>query len=285
MNINLSNYEKSVLWLRSQPEYSELVKLCYLDEDNFTAAKRFASSAEFSEIIKLVKLKKSNRKLEVLDLGCGNGIASYAFASLGHNVFSVDPDPSKDVGIGATEKLVSKVAIGSISVFQGFAESLPFANSTFDVVYARQALHHFNDLSKGLSECSRVLKSRGLLLATREHVVSDDKQLKEFLENHILHRVHGGENAYSLDNYTAAIQKTNLKILRCIAPFDNVINHFPTSDLEIKSWLLNSIQKKFGETAASILVHFPVFELLYRNRLSSSCNFPGRLYSFLCIKK
>jgi ubiquinone/menaquinone biosynthesis C-methylase UbiE len=279
------SYEESVRWMRSQPEHSELVKLCYLDEDNLAAAKHFAASEEFTEITKLLRLSGATKKLKILDLGCGNGIASYAFASLGHHVSAVDPDTSEDVGLGATAKLASLLSNGSIVTFRAFAESLPFPDSTFDIVYARQALHHFSDLQGGLAECSRVLKPQGLLLATREHVVNDKKQLKAFLESHILHKLHGGENAYPLKHYISALEQSGFRVLQCLAPFDTVINHFPTSNAQLKNALFLALEKRLGKVTASFLTKFSASENLYRYCLSCSYDSPGRLYSFFCIKK
>lgn len=277
-------YEESVRWMRTQPEHSELVKLCYFDEDSLVAAKRFSISEEFCEVIKLLGLNKSSQKLKVLDIGCGNGIASYAFASVGHDVSAIDPDISEDVGLGATEKLASLVSNGSITTFQSFAESLPFSDSTFDIIYARQALHHFSDLQKGLTECSRVLKSKGLLLATREHVVNNEQQLNTFLESHLLHKLHGGEHAYSLEDYISALEKAGFRVNKCFGPFDTAINHFPTSNAQVRGWLLQALEKKLGKLNAALLIKFSFLENLYRYRLSHSCTFPGRLYSFLAQK-
>ena len=278
-------YEESVNWMREQPEHFEMVKLCYLDEDSLAAAKRFSNSEEFSEVIKLLKLNGSNKKLKILDVGCGNGIASYAFASLGHDVYAVDPDSSKGVGLGAIPRLASEIRNGSISAFQAFAESLPFTDSTFDVVYARQALHHFIDLHQGLAECSRVLRPKGLLFATRDHVVNDEQQLKIFLENHILHKMHGGENAYSLGNYTLALKQSGFKVLQALAPFDTVINHFPVANSEVEEWLFQAVKRKLGEGVASFFITIPFITSFWRQRLSHSCNSPGRLYSFLCLNE
>ncbi|MEQ8972132.1 MAG: class I SAM-dependent methyltransferase [Coleofasciculus sp. C1-SOL-03] len=280
--MSIYTYEESVKWMREQSEHSELVKLCYLDEDNWVAANRFSSSEEFSEIVKLLRL---HTKLKILDLGCGNGIASYAFASLGHDVSAVDPDLSEDVGLEATARLASNVSNGSITTFHAVAESLPFPDSTFDVVYARQALHHFSDLHKGLAECSRVLKPQACFLATREHVVNDEQQLKVFLESHLLHKLHGGENAYPLNDYISALKQSGLRVIQCLAPFDTVINHFPISNMQVKQWLFQVIEKKLGQAAASVLAKFYPVESLYRYRLSRSCDSPGRLYSFFCIKE
>lgn len=277
-------YEESVRWMRCQPELSQLVKLCYLDQDNLAAAERFVLSEEFVEVVKILKIKESPIKLRILDLGCGNGIASYAFASLGHEIYAVDPDISNDVGLGATKKLAAVVNNGSIVTYQAFAEALPFENATFDIVYARQALHHFTDLGKGLFECSRVLKPKGLLLATREHVVSNNEQLKTFLDEHLLHKLHEGENAYPLKDYLSAIEQSGIKLLNSFAPFDTVINHFPMSNLELKNSLFERLARKIGSFPAKNISDIPFVEKIYRYYLSQNCDYPGRAYSFLGSK-
>ncbi|MDL5056966.1 class I SAM-dependent methyltransferase [Geitlerinema calcuttense] len=279
-----STYEESVMWLRSQPQYSEFVRSCYLDQDNLLAARRFLSSEEFSEIIKILGLVKPGRHLKILDLGCGNGIASYAFSTFNHAVYAVDPDPSREVGLEATRRLSNSSNNGLILTFNASAESLPFSDNFFDIVYERQALHHFSDLNKGLTEVSRVLKPGGFLLATREHVVNDEQQLRDFLQNHLLHQMHGGENAYRLDEYLLAFRKANLKISRYWGCFDTVINHYPTSNLDIRSWFIQALENKFGKIGASYIAKVPLLETLYRRALSQSNQSPGRLYSFLCVK-
>ena len=285
MNNNLLSYEASVNWLRSQPQHSKLVEFCYLDKDNLAAANRFASSEEFAKITKLLHMDNSQKQLKILDLGCGNGIAAYSFASLGHEVHAIDPDLSEDVGLGATKKLAQVVKNGSILTHQAFAEALPFEDASFDVVYARQSLHHFTDLHKGLSECSRILKPKGLLLATREHVVSNNEQLKTFLDEHLLHKLHEGENAYPLEDYLLAIEQSGIKILKLLAPFDTVINHFPLSNTDLKNSLVEGLTKKVGTLPTKLISKLPFIDNIYRYYLSKNCNYPGRLYSFLGSKQ
>ena len=84
------SYEQSVHWLRSQPQYEALVGNAYLDADVLAASERFASSEEFAETHRILGLDGSN-PMRILDLGAGNGIATYAFAKQGHRVTAVEP--------------------------------------------------------------------------------------------------------------------------------------------------------------------------------------------------
>lgn len=281
----MMSYEESVHWLRSKPELAETVKACYLDADNKVAAERFTQSEEFAELVRLLHLKPGDgSSLDILDLGCGNGIVSYAFASLGHHVSSVDPDRSNDVGLDATERLRQTLPDPDlIKPAEGVAESLPYPDGSFDVIYTRQAVHHFRDLTRAFSECFRVLKPNGVLLATREHVVDNPEQLAVFLQEHALHHLHGGENAHPLDTYLGAIKGCGLRVEKIIAPFDNVINHFPSSNAEIRRMASTAFSKRVGATLGGLIASLPLVETLYR-RLLSGRRGPGRLYSFLARK-
>jgi ubiquinone/menaquinone biosynthesis C-methylase UbiE len=270
--------------MRGQAEHTELVKLCYLDQDNLEAAKRFMASEEFQEVSKLLQLRDRTTPAKVLDLGCGNGIASYAFASLNCEVTAVDPDTSDDVGLMAADRLRAHISSGSITTIQATAESLPFPDNTFDVIYERQALHHFSDLVQGLTECARVLKPGGLFLATREHIVNDAKQLEEFFAGHILHQKHGGENAYPVAHYTNSLKQAGFTVVRQLAPMDNVINHFPASNADVNQSMRHWFASKLGNTLGGTIAEMPFAERAYRGFRSMRDQSPGRLYSFLCTK-
>ena len=91
----------------------------------------------------------------ILDVGAGKGrVADQVMkASGGAEVYAVEPN-AKRVDSMKREFPAVKSSLGS-------AESLPFADSYFDKVYATMALHHFSDLDKALREVARVLKPGG----------------------------------------------------------------------------------------------------------------------------
>ena len=282
--MNSASVEAAVKRLRTIPDQADLVRDAYLDEDNVAAAVRFAAGEEFSEVLSLLtsNIGKSS-PWDVLDIGAGNGIASYAFAKANHRVLALEPDSSSDIGAGAIRRLAGSTNL-KIKVLDGFAENVPLDDNSVDLVYVRQALHHTTDLSQALREFYRVLRYGGCLLATREHVVDDDMQLREFLSSHPLHKWSGGENAFPLDRYVGAITAAGLELKLVLKPFDSAINYFPRTTAEIDEQRIRNMQRRLGKYFGNIVASNLWCKNWYTERLSQRATNPGRLYSFLARK-
>lgn len=110
---------------------------------------------DLATAILLLDCKPGDR---VLDLGAGSGFSSEMLARLGYTVVAVDPDhtamrnnlrrPSFDAG---------RIQ-GRVTVADGVAERLPFADASFDGALAMNVLHHVPDLPLATRELARVLK-------------------------------------------------------------------------------------------------------------------------------
>jgi SAM-dependent methyltransferase len=91
----------------------------------------------------------------VLDVGCGQGELMQVYADAGCEVTGVEIDP----------QLVAAHRAGGRSVELGTAESLPFADGSFDRVVCSVVLP-YTDERRAVAEWARVLRPRGLALAT-----------------------------------------------------------------------------------------------------------------------
>ncbi len=272
--------EEAIYHVRSNPQYSDLVRDSYLGEDLHEAATRFSASAEFAEVLRL--LNREPGDCMVLDLGAGNGIASWAFAQRGfRQVYALEPSCSTEVGRGAIARLCSGLAVETISAW---AEHIPLPNESVDFVYVRQVLHHTTDLRAAIRECARILKPGGILLATREHVCDNQRQLENFLRGHAIHQLAGGENAFPLNSYTGAIQDADLQLVLVLGTWDSVINAFPavrTPD-ELTRYHQIALEQKLGLTGR-LLSFVPPVKALAWARIKRAK--PGRPYSFLAVKR
>jgi SAM-dependent methyltransferase len=272
--------DNAVRHLRSQPQYADLVRDAYLDADVEDSARRFAASGEFAEVVRL--LGPRLRGSTVVDLGAGTGIAALAFARAGAaRVIAVEPDPRDEVGRGAIARLRGGAPI---EIVAAYAERLPLADASTDVVYARPVLHPTRDLPGALAECARVLKPGGLFLGCREHVVDDDAQLRHFLAQHPMHQLAGGENAYSLPAYLGAVASAGLVLEVALEPWASVINAFPLvrDQAALRAYPRARLRARLGLLGAAV-ASVPGVAALYRRRLNRPV--PGRMYSFLARKR
>ena len=108
----------------------------------------------------------------ILDLGCGTGRFTGPLAErFGGTVVGADPSP--EMLATAAE---STGPLG-IPLIRASAEALPFAEGSFDIVFASMVYHHFTDRAAALGEARRVLISGGRLLvrqASRESLAQQE---------------------------------------------------------------------------------------------------------------
>jgi SAM-dependent methyltransferase len=263
------SWEQAVVQLRNDPTQMELVRACFYDDPLAAAAKRYVESSEWRALRKLIPPNKG----KALDLGAGRGIVAHALSKEGWDVTAVEPDPSNIVGAGAIRLLAASAGL-KIHVVEACGEELPYSENTFELVHCRAVLHHALDLTKLCNEVSRVLAPGGVFIATREPVLSQESDLAIFLQEHPLHRLFGGENAYLLPVYVNAIVRAGLRIERTLNPFESDINLFPRTTADIKM----GIAKRLGIADCR---YIPDWLLSLRGRWS---NAPGRLFTFLARK-
>lgn len=260
----LATWEDAVKWLKTQPNSEALVKACFYDDPLPTAAERYYKCTEWDA------LRAYTPKVgRVLDIGSGRGISAYAFAKDGWQVDALEPDSSDLVGAGAIRKLAEQSQL-NIKVEQTWGEQLPYADSSFDLVYGRQVLHHAKDLKQLCKEAARVLKPNGIFIFTREHVISKQEDLNSFLQTHPLHKLYGGENAYLLQDYKNAILESGIKLNVVLNPMQSNINLYPESIQDVKQRLASRLKLPSSLIPDFILSMYGIMS-----------NAPGRLYSFI----
>jgi SAM-dependent methyltransferase len=263
-------WEEAVLWLKSQPQQDELVKMCFYDDPLLAAAERFHSSTEWQAVQELIGPTRG----KALDIGAGRGISAFALANDGWTTVALEPDASQLVGAGAIRRLAAEADV-RIDVVETWGEALPFESAMFDLVYVRQVLHHARDLPQLCSEIGRVLKPGGMIIAGREHILSRRQDLGKFLRCHPLHSLYGGENAYLLEEYLNALEAAGIKLAKVLNPLESNINLYPQTLDSVKT----RIARKF-RLPSPVLI--PDALLSLRGRLM---NEPGRLYTFFGHKR
>ena len=97
-------------------------------------------------------------RVRLLDLGCGGGILTEEFASMGCQVTGIDISP-RSIAVAQAHAARSGL---SIDYRVGSGTSLTFEDSTFDAVSCCDVLEHIQDWKQVIAEAARVLVPGGL---------------------------------------------------------------------------------------------------------------------------
>jgi ubiquinone/menaquinone biosynthesis C-methylase UbiE len=97
----------------------------------------------------------------ILDLGCGTGTLIQRLLHSAPEIEIVGIDPSAEMLNVARQKLPK-----SVELRVGSADSIPFANESFDLIISTNAFHYFRNPSQAIQEAKRVLKPNGHLVIT-----------------------------------------------------------------------------------------------------------------------
>ena len=136
-------------------------------------AATFAESAvlgapeQIQPVLQAVDIHPHDR---VLDVGCGTGFLLVGAAERAAQVVGFDATPAM---LNEARKRVEAAGLANVTLREGNAEAMPFADERFDVVLCRLMLHHLADPQRVLCEIHRVLKPGGRL-ALCDIIAADD---------------------------------------------------------------------------------------------------------------
>jgi ArsR family transcriptional regulator len=100
-------------------------------------------------------------KIDIVDLGAGEGVLAHLLAPRAKHVYCVDNSP-KMVEIGS--EIAKTHALENITYKLGDIEKVPLKSECADLVYLSQALHHAQHPIKAIKEAYRLLRPGGQLV-------------------------------------------------------------------------------------------------------------------------
>ena len=119
------------------------------------------------------------REKDVLEIGCGTGVHAKLLAAAGTRVAAVDLTPT---AVELTRRRL-ELAHLTADVREADAESLPFADASFDFVWSWGVIHHSESTDQVIAEIARVLRPGGRLALMVYH-----RNSITFWIDYVLHR-------------------------------------------------------------------------------------------------
>ena len=143
--------------------------------ERYVNAAQLGGTDEPRALVEMARVAPTDR---VLDIATGGGHTALAFAP--HAAAVCAHELALGMLNAARIYLDSKGA--PASYVAGDAESLPFADSSFDIVSCRIAQHHFPDVFRFMQECARVLRPGGRLVQ-QDQVAPDEDRAGRYLDS------------------------------------------------------------------------------------------------------
>ena len=159
-----------------------------------------AVHAQGEDLDMLAAVVRERPNARVLDLGSGSGHVTFHAAPHAREVVAYDL--SSDM-LAVVARAAQERGFANVTTRQGFAEALPFADASFDVVLTRYSAHHWRDLDAGLSEAARVLVPGGVF------AVADSVSIFQSIE---LLRDPSHVRSYSPAEWEAALARAGLGV-------------------------------------------------------------------------
>jgi len=147
--------ERSNQTLINNEFYDDLKGEWYSRNDHPVALLRSENRVRVPWVISSIH-DEIGKRVQVLDIGCGAGFLCNALAEKGHNVVGID---TSEESLKIAEELDETK---TVLYHKADAYSLPFEDTSFDVVCAMDVLEHVEEPEKIIEEASRVLRPNGL---------------------------------------------------------------------------------------------------------------------------
>ncbi|CAN5555704.1 hypothetical protein BH11BAC2_BH11BAC2_04440 [soil metagenome] len=250
---------------KKQEVINRLTEIRDYCKNNCSQLERWPSyfDRRFLEFLSYMELLPDVYPETVLELGCGVGYQSAFLAQIAKKVVATDL-PDEDMathtpGMIQAKSLHQQLNISNVELLGCSAESLPFPDNSFDMVYSSHVLEHIPDQDKALREIYRVLKPGGIHFCVvpasfekvyaffNYYVYLTQRAFYHLLNKLKTSKVSQGSNAN--EDHESSTLKSSMQSQLKYFPFPPPHGAYPNFIAELKNWTPSKWRKKIENGA------------------------------------
>lgn len=181
---------------------------------------------------------KPNKKIKVLDLGCGDGALTYLLWKEGYKSEGID---TSSLGISLAIEQHKKY---NTSCLFRCCETSPIADGEYDAVICSDVIEHVENPEKLIQETLRILKSGGVAVFSTPirltEIPLDKEHIQEWWPGEWEELFKGGNNAvFFISHPVAIMEMMNNSYLRV---FINLLSNFVDLFSKKRFWNIFALQ-------------------------------------------
>lgn len=155
--------------------HNEIIKAQFTKQAaGYTSVKAHAEALDT-----LIEMSRVSRKDRVLDLACGSGIVSCAFAKHAGHVTGIDITEEM---LEQARKLQAQNKLTNVEWVLGDVDPLKFDSNRFSIVLSRFSFHHFLAYEKVFEEMIRVCEPGGVVMVADVALPSENCKAYDEME-------------------------------------------------------------------------------------------------------
>jgi len=174
----------------------------------------------------IIEIFGKNKKLTVLDAGCGVGLSTLHLKEQGHDIWYMD----------FSEEMIKRgISLGIIPANRYIIHDLnaipwPFSSNRFDLIVMRYVFHDIKDKDRILMEIKRILRPGGVLQIV-------DMYAKNSIDKEFYNEIHGWKTIFNHKIQCYILTEQEYIDLLKHSSFRIITKSYYTSYVSTKDWI------------------------------------------------
>ncbi|TBL71392.1 class I SAM-dependent methyltransferase [Paenibacillus thalictri] len=235
---------------REQGQIKEQVQQQFgKNAEKYVTSQRHAKGADLSE---LTELARAEGAATALDIATGGGHVANALAAFIEQVTACDLTQEM---LEQAQNFVQGNGRANVRFVQEDAETLSFADGSFDLAACRIAAHHFPNPDAFAREVNRVLKPGGCFLLI-DNVGPEDDELDRFYNELEKQRDHSHVRAWKKSEWISRLERSGF-VLETLKAYPKPFEFQGwTERMGLSGEQIESLAKLFSDAPEAMQKHF-----------------------------